>query len=58
MVFKELQDIEEMVTAMQMTIFEDQGIQGEFGISYLGKINTEYKSDNAVMAELLKFASL
>lgn len=47
-----------MITAMQKEVLENQDIDGSFGISFLGKVSTEYKSDNAVMAELLKFASL
>ena len=43
---------------MQMLIFEKQGIDGKHGIDFLGQVNTVYKSDNGIMSELLKFASL
>lgn len=46
------------MTRWQKEIFEKQGIQGDAGIAYLGKISTEYKADNEVMAALLKFAAL
>lgn len=52
------QDIEDMINAMQMEIFERQGVQGQHGIRFLGEVGSLYKSDNDVMAELLKFVTL
>ena len=43
---------------MQIKVFEKQGIDGKHGIAFLGQVNTVYKSDNGIMSELLKFASL
>ena len=47
-----------MVTDMQKDVFRRQGIDGDHGIQTLGQVSTLYKSDDAVMAALLKFASL
>ena len=53
-----MQDIEDRVTEMQREVFESQGIQGDHGVQFLGQVSTVYKSDNQIMSELLKFASL
>ena len=53
-----VQDIEELINEMQMRVFESQGIQGQHGIEFLGKVNTTYQADNDVMAEFLKFVTL
>ena len=47
-----------MITDMQKEVFEEQGIDGNHGVEFLGQINTVYKTDDAILAELLKFASL
>jgi hypothetical protein len=52
------QDIEDMITGMQMEVFERQGVQGKHGIHFLGQVSSVYKADNDIMAQLLKFATL
>lgn len=47
-----------MINEMQIEVFESQGVQGKHGIEFLGQVGTTYKSDNDVMAELLKFVTL
>lgn len=53
-----MQDVEDRVTDMQKEVFKSLGIDGEYGIQFLSQVSTVYKSDDAVMAELLRFASL
>ena len=52
------QDVDDLVTGLQKKVFETQGVEGNFGIDFLGRVSTVYKEDNEVMAALLKFASL
>lgn len=43
------------VAELQKKIFEKQGIDGKFGLSFLGKIRTVYGDDPEVMQNLMKF---
>ena len=50
--------MDDLVTDLQKKVFEAQGVEGNFGIDFLGRVSTVYKGDNEIMAALLKFASL
>lgn len=40
---------------MQKQIFESQGVDGRFGIGFLGKIRQLYGDDSQILEELMKF---
>eukprot|EP00210_Caulerpa_lentillifera_P008381 g7993.t1 len=49
------QNVDWVITEMQKQIFESQGIDGRFGVSFLGKIRTTYSADAEVMQQLMQF---
>lgn len=40
---------------MQKQIFESQGVDGKFGVGFLGKIRELYGDDSKMLEELMKF---
>lgn len=49
------QNVDWVITEMQKQIFESQGIEGRFGIGFLGKIRTVYSNDAETMQKLMQF---
>ena len=48
------QDVEDAITALQLRVFEEMGVQGAFGLQCLSQISTVYKADKAVIALLYR----
>lgn len=48
-------NVEEHVTDEQKKIFESMGIEGEYGVQFLGQIRTVYGSDKDVMVRFWPF---
>ncbi|GMH36777.1 hypothetical protein BSKO_04650 [Bryopsis sp. KO-2023] len=49
------QNVGWLITEMQKKIFESQGINGNFGIGFLGKIRQMYGTDSSIMEALMMF---
>lgn len=51
------QNVGWLISEMQKQIFEAQGIDGKFGIAFLGRVRELYGNDASVMEELMKFVN-
>lgn len=52
-----LQDVEEAISALQKELFRRQGIDGDWGLHCLGRINTEHRGDADFMAAFYDFVT-
>eukprot|EP01026_Neomeris_dumetosa_P081157 TRINITY_DN9081_c0_g1_i1.p1 TRINITY_DN9081_c0_g1~~TRINITY_DN9081_c0_g1_i1.p1 ORF type:complete len:136 (-),score=12.91 TRINITY_DN9081_c0_g1_i1:35-442(-) len=49
------QNVEELITSLQKDVFEKQGIEGDFGISFLSRVSTVFADDPEVLIEFYDF---
>lgn len=50
-----LQNVGWLITEMQKKIFESQGVQGKYGVFFLGRIGSIYGNDEQIMSTLMRF---
>jgi hypothetical protein len=50
-------DVPDLVTNLQMRIFEELGIQGSFAIAFLSRVQQVYQADQEVIARFFNFVS-
>ena len=51
------EDVEDEITRLQQLIFVQQGIDGAFGISCLGRVHATYSADEGFMQEFVKYVN-